>query len=736
VRPRRGASGARRRAPLATTATVLAVALASAAPAAADFVPVPKPYDELRQLAVADGSHWAAVARASERVSVTADAGATWTPVALEGDSPLVRGVGAAADGTFRLLVVSWTPSGEPVSTVHRVTADGDSTEVAAIPEFVGFDMAVDDDGSTWSLTSSTLRVVRDDGSVTTADVPGDCQPCPRLVRTAFGMRVETGSSALQLEGATLVPAEARPVMLVDGPFQLAESDVSWDGGAHWAWHGHDFRARAVPRAPGLGGGRLLQTFDGRIATRWSSWLFRATALAVPYTAGLTHRVVDAGDRIVAWDEQHVWLHAGPLPPFPQSVGQLEADTRAMVDRVNVFRADAGLPPIVGDAMISRASRNHSQYTVLNDVSRAGLSAHEETPGNPGFTGIEPWDRCAAVGTTCHSEVMFSQYAEDPVGGWLATPFHRFVPGSPTAGTVGAGRVPDGWSTMNGGEPAGILVDAYGYPNGRWRGEAGFGGEVPDPVETCAASDQSIAYPVGIAVSLYAPSTGPDGFPAVSRIAVRRRSGGMPLPGCLIRGLDNSAQFVLDDPLTHGETYDVEGDWAAGDVLRTLRWSFTYAPEPSAAPREPRTPRRRSARKRARCMGRAASLSAGPAGGAIRGTRRADTIVGSRATDRIRAGGGGDRVCASGGGDRVRGGAGTDAIEGGEGRDAIRGGAGDDRIDAGRDRDAVAAGLGSDRLALVDRARDLADCGPGRHDRVRADRVDVLRRCEHVVRVG
>jgi hypothetical protein len=45
--------------------------------------------------------------------------------------------------------------------------------------------------------------------------------------------------------------------------------------------------------------------------------------------------------------------------------------------------------------------------------------------------------------------------------------------------------------------------------------------------------------------------------------------------------------------------------------------------------------------------------------------------------------------------------------------------------------DIVFAGRGPDYIYANDGQRDVIDCGPG-DDRVRADKIDLLRNCEHV----
>ncbi len=85
--------------------------------------------------------------------------------------------------------------------------------------------------------------------------------------------------------------------------------------------------------------------------------------------------------------------------------------------------------------------------------------------------------------------------------------------------------------------------------------------------------------------------------------------------------------------------------------------------------------------------------------------------------------------------DRIVGGPLADVLRGGAGNDVLIGGAGNDRIDCGRGpRDRVQAGTGNDTITCRDGRRgSVVDCGPGR-DRVVADRSDVVRRCEVVLR--
>jgi Tol biopolymer transport system component len=99
----------------------------------------------------------------------------------------------------------------------------------------------------------------------------------------------------------------------------------------------------------------------------------------------------------------------------------------------------------------------------------------------------------------------------------------------------------------------------------------------------------------------------------------------------------------------------------------------------------------------------------------INGTARADRLKGTGAPEIIRGGGGNDTITAGGGADAAYGDAGNDRVDGGPGRDKLFG------------------GTGNDAIVATDGAVDTIDCGAGK-DQVRADRKDVVRKCEKVTR--
>src|SRR5436190_10381332 len=148
----------------------------------------------------------------------------------------------------------------------------------------------------------------------------------------------------------------------------------------------------------------------------------------------LITRVVATDGGVVAfsdeWREPRVlplpirmlW-HAGPVTDAPFSTGPLtETSTRWLTD-ANRLRAQAGLPPLLGDPSISTAAENHSRYWTLN-VPTTESTAHAEKPGAPGFTGADPSARCAYAGAPAFcGEIMYSAGVANPVAAWSATVF-------------------------------------------------------------------------------------------------------------------------------------------------------------------------------------------------------------------------------------------------------------------------------------------------------------------------
>jgi YVTN family beta-propeller protein len=117
----------------------------------------------------------------------------------------------------------------------------------------------------------------------------------------------------------------------------------------------------------------------------------------------------------------------------------------------------------------------------------------------------------------------------------------------------------------------------------------------------------------------------------------------------------------------------------------------------------------------------------------IKGLGGDDALYGDRCGGRASAAGYRAGAAARAGHDLLVGGAGADRLFGGVGRDRLRGGPGKDRLRGGPGRDRLRGGAGRDIIDARAGQRDRVHCGKGR-DTVRADKRDVVQRCERVIR--
>jgi Ca2+-binding RTX toxin-like protein len=96
---------------------------------------------------------------------------------------------------------------------------------------------------------------------------------------------------------------------------------------------------------------------------------------------------------------------------------------------------------------------------------------------------------------------------------------------------------------------------------------------------------------------------------------------------------------------------------------------------------------------------------------------------------------GNDTLVGGTGTDQLYGGWGNDRLIGGSGDDALYGGVGRDRLVGGPGSNIYRGGPGSDSINAANGTEDLVDCGAGR-DTARVDRIDFVKGCEKVRRIG
>lgn len=119
----------------------------------------------------------------------------------------------------------------------------------------------------------------------------------------------------------------------------------------------------------------------------------------------------------------------------------------AVVDRVNRFRADLGLPALNIHPALMEAAQAHADYYVLNrhDPTSGGL--HTEVPGKPLFTGWSIADRARAAGYPLGwvDETLGHLPPASTLEWALGTVFHRYMFVHPSAVDIGYG-----WASADG----------------------------------------------------------------------------------------------------------------------------------------------------------------------------------------------------------------------------------------------------------------------------------------------
>jgi uncharacterized protein YkwD len=178
----------------------------------------------------------------------------------------------------------------------------------------------------------------------------------------------------------------------------------------------------------------------------------------------------------------------------------------AMLRVHNELRAAIGAPAVRADDRVTAAAKHHAEY-----LARAGASGHEETAGQPGFTGATVRDRLAAQGyadATASEVAASSDSGTEDVRFLWDLPYHRLGLMHPHAAVAGWGHAEIGGHTATVGvivfDFAAAAPDRVRSPAagqrvpGSWAGD-----ETPDALPAGAA--RPVGYPVMV-VYARAPS--------------------------------------------------------------------------------------------------------------------------------------------------------------------------------------------------------------------------------------
>ena len=184
-------------------------------------------------------------------------------------------------------------------------------------------------------------------------------------------------------------------------------------------------------------------------------------------------------------------------------------DASAMLRVHNELRAAIGAPAVRADDRVTAAAQHHAEY-----LARAGTVGHDETAGQPGFTGATVRDRLAAQGfadATASEVAASSDSGTEDVRFLWDLPYHRLGLMHPQTAVAGWGHAEIDGHTAT----VGVLVFDFAAaapervrsPAAGQRVAASWaGGETPDPLPAGAARPAGypimVVYPGAVTVDL------------------------------------------------------------------------------------------------------------------------------------------------------------------------------------------------------------------------------------------
>jgi hypothetical protein len=551
--------------------------LVLAAPAGATFTPVTAPFGagvDVRGFAVS-GDRWLALDENELEMALSVNGG-SWAPLAQPGGATADNGVAVAPDGAFVVPFVTNSgtklyrlPVGSTTWEPMPVGLAGTSVDRYSPP-------AWDEQGRMWiTLTENagvepapasypvTLARIEPDGSVAEQASATVAHWATTVHAVGGALWIQNLNRLFRLESGTLADKGlvGAPVS-VSGQRVLSQLGLSLDGGETFRPRLQRVVGAANDSGLALTGGDLVAERDGVLlpvddAPNAANALWKTTTghvalkdISLPATAG-----------------EAFATRTGAIPGWQEAQGAVTATSLVHVRRVNELRAAAGLPLMTADQLVEQAAGNHSRYWTLNPMP-SDLSIHDETPGLPGFTGVNAWDRCLAVGAPSCAEVIFPGVTgAKAMDGFAATPYHGALAFEPGNHLLGGSEI--GPTTTNFTQP-GVALEPVAFPRGTYDADRGFFGESPDPVAACAQAGFAVGYPVGAAQTFQAP----EGFP-VSDIRLYRAADSSLVPGCKLLTADR-AQYLPDDPLAPNAGYRVEATWqpSATGLPQIFAWEF------------------------------------------------------------------------------------------------------------------------------------------------------------------
>jgi uncharacterized protein YkwD len=271
-----------------------------------------------------------------------------------------------------------------------------------------------------------------------------------------------------------------------------------------------------------------------------------------------------------------------PPPVVPGAVygakcADMTADDTAAWQDIAIVRGKAKMGALDCNAAIQKAARAHASYIVQN----GGKLTHTETMGNPGFTGVNFWDRMSAAGFSGPGSAMFEVVHSLGDGhgsilgsdGWINTLYHRIPFVSFGAKGYGFGNNSGKFATIDfssGGSSPGKTALAPWPADGDTGVYSTFrcASEIPNPIPgaTYAGYPVSLTGGGALNVSTHTMSTG---GATVEHVFITKATDGAGLVP------DSQVYLIAKAPLKTNTKYDVHMAGTVNGTAFDTTWSFT-----------------------------------------------------------------------------------------------------------------------------------------------------------------
>ncbi len=255
----------------------------------------------------------------------------------------------------------------------------------------------------------------------------------------------------------------------------------------------------------------------------------------------------------------------------PEFVPIASVQQHALIDAINGYRRDMGLPGFVNDDRLAAAANAHTEYLRINNIT-----GHQEVDGKPGFIGVLPMDRLESFGFLQDSWECVD-YGADTQDECLAdlfdAPYHRIPFMQPGALLCGTG-FRDRHLTVEFEMAKQTATTVSPYPGQQGVPISWSSHERPNPLRI-HGTEGPVGYP--IVINHFTP----EGQKITLKTATLKSDDGTDVP-VFLNTPDNddkltySAFIMPRVPLRPGTTYqvDVNGYTESGENF-SKSWSFT-----------------------------------------------------------------------------------------------------------------------------------------------------------------